>query len=156
MMVNHVHIMFRTIYCHNQVDYHADYHNHRLTPYHYCVINLNLLGGNLIATLGSILDFQLSWKSGKFQLARWSHKGVLFFVENWLACHPTSSMFQILNSQLAVSLFWYFGHVNVNVVWCPINKICVVSPLPVYVFSPPPCFHHQKVMFGIPHLQGVS
>ena len=26
-----------------------------------------------MATLGSILDSQLSWKSGKFQLARWSH-----------------------------------------------------------------------------------
>ena len=29
------------------------------------------------ATLGSILDFQLSWKSGKFQLARWGHRVVL-------------------------------------------------------------------------------
>ena len=27
----------------------------------------------IIATLGSILDSQLSWESGKFQLARWSH-----------------------------------------------------------------------------------
>ena len=32
----------------------------------------------IIATLGSILDFQLSWKSGKFQLARWSHEVVIF------------------------------------------------------------------------------
>ena len=31
-----------------------------------------------IATLGSILDLQLSWKSCKFQLTRWSHKVVLF------------------------------------------------------------------------------
>ena len=30
------------------------------------------------ATLGSILDYQLSWESGKFQLARWSHKGAWF------------------------------------------------------------------------------
>ena len=32
----------------------------------------------LIATLGSILDSQLSWESGKFQLARWSHEVVIF------------------------------------------------------------------------------
>ena len=30
------------------------------------------------ATLSSILDFQLSWKSGKFQLARWSYEVGLF------------------------------------------------------------------------------
>ena len=33
-----------------------------------------------IATLGSILDFQLSWESGKLHLARWSHRVVLFLV----------------------------------------------------------------------------
>ena len=33
-----------------------------------------------IATLGSILDSQLSWESGKLQLARWSHRVVLFLV----------------------------------------------------------------------------
>ena len=32
----------------------------------------------IIATLGSILDSQLSWESCKFQLARWSHEVVLF------------------------------------------------------------------------------
>ena len=32
----------------------------------------------IIATLGSILDSQLSWESGKFQLARWSHEVVIF------------------------------------------------------------------------------
>ena len=30
-----------------------------------------------IATLGSILNSQLSWESGKFQLARWSHRVAL-------------------------------------------------------------------------------
>ena len=34
----------------------------------------------IIATLGSILDSQLSWESGKLQLARWSHRVVLFLV----------------------------------------------------------------------------
>ena len=33
-----------------------------------------------IATLGSILDSQLSWKSSKFQLSRWSHKVVVLSV----------------------------------------------------------------------------
>ena len=33
-----------------------------------------------IATLGSILDSQLSWEYGKFQLARWSHEVVLYSV----------------------------------------------------------------------------
>ena len=31
----------------------------------------------VIAILGSILDSQLSWESGKYQLARWSHRVVL-------------------------------------------------------------------------------
>ena len=31
-----------------------------------------------VATLGSILDSQPSWESGKFQLARWSHEVVIF------------------------------------------------------------------------------
>ena len=35
-----------------------------------------------IATLGSILDTQLSWESSKFQLARWSHGVVLVLVRN--------------------------------------------------------------------------
>ena len=30
------------------------------------------------ASLGSILDFQLSWKSGKFLITRWNHKVVKF------------------------------------------------------------------------------
>ena len=35
-----------------------------------------------IATLGSILDSQLSWESSKFQLARWSHGVVIFPIRN--------------------------------------------------------------------------
>ena len=37
-----------------------------------------------IAILGSILDSQLSWESGKFQLARWSHEVVLFSVRTYM------------------------------------------------------------------------
>ena len=38
---------------------------------------------HIIVTLGSIIDFQLDWKSGKFQLARWSPKflGHKFFLD---------------------------------------------------------------------------
>ena len=32
----------------------------------------------LLPHSGSILDSQLSWESGKFQLARWSHEVVIF------------------------------------------------------------------------------
>ena len=39
------------------------------------------------ATLGSILDSQLSLESGKFQLARWSPKGHYFLISN-PATHP--------------------------------------------------------------------
>ena len=41
-----------------------------------------------IATLGSIMDSQLSWESGKFQLARWRHK-VGLFPERKPPIHPT-------------------------------------------------------------------
>ena len=38
-----------------------------------------------IATLGSIFDSQLSWEFGKYQLARWSHRVVIFphSVSSW-------------------------------------------------------------------------
>ena len=38
---------------------------------------------NDFATLGSILDSQLSWESGKLQMARSSHRVVLFLVRTW-------------------------------------------------------------------------
>ena len=39
-----------------------------------------LLSDLHVATLGFILDSQLSWESGKLQLARWSHRVVIFLV----------------------------------------------------------------------------
>ena len=39
---------------------------------------------HIFATLGSILDSQLSWESGKFQLARWSHKVAILCSWNYL------------------------------------------------------------------------
>ena len=44
---------------------------------------------SMIATLGSILDSQLSWESGKYQLARWSHK-VEIFPERKPHCQPST------------------------------------------------------------------
>ena len=40
------------------------------------------------ATLGYILDYQLIWESGKFQLARWSHNVALFSTQNHPSTHP--------------------------------------------------------------------
>ena len=40
--------------------------------------NIDRESTSIIATLGSILDSQSTWESGKFQLARWSHEVVLF------------------------------------------------------------------------------
>ena len=41
------------------------------------VLKLFTSCSQLFATLGSILESQLSWESGKFQLARWSHNVAL-------------------------------------------------------------------------------
>ena len=43
---------------------------------------------HIVATLGTILDSQLSWESCKFQLARWSHKVVIFPERT---THPTAT-----------------------------------------------------------------
>ena len=48
---------------------------HPLWSASYSVFDLySILCSARIATLGSILDSQLSWESGKVQLARWSHE----------------------------------------------------------------------------------
>ena len=67
-----------------------------------------------IATLGSILNCQLSWESGKLKLTRWSHRVALF---SGLDHPPTAKLF------------------FVNVVQClhP-NKVCAVSPPPSICF----------------------
>ena len=44
-----------------------------------------------IAALGSILDSQQSWKSSKFQLARWSHNVALFWWNHPPSQPPTRS-----------------------------------------------------------------
>ena len=64
---------------------------------------------SIIATLGSILDSQLSWESGKFQLARWSHEVVIFSDRTVRPSdrppgHPTIWMFDWLQS-------WYLSGV---------------------------------------------
>ena len=121
----------------------------------------------VIATLGSILDSQLSWESGKFQLARWSHKVVIFSVRTvHPAGHLTIWMLDLLGS-------WNFlGVLFFNVVRCPqpncsphqqsmcgvpppricfplpqlhpFKKVCAISPLPVYGFFLTPIAPHIK------------
>ena len=44
-----------------------------------------------IATLGSILNSELSWESGKSKLARWSHN-VALFSKSHPPTHPTHSL----------------------------------------------------------------
>ena len=105
---------------------------------------------------GSILDFQLCWKSGKFQPARWSHEVAILC--SW--DHPATTSVENQNLKLFLSMFCDVPTLIVP----PINKVCVVppfsiccfltpivsplkkvgavSPLPVYVFlctrAPPP------------------
>ena len=46
----------------------------------------------LLPHSGSILDFQLGWKSGKFQLARWSHEAAILCSWNHPPTRPTGSV----------------------------------------------------------------
>ena len=58
----------------------------------------------IVATLGSILDSQLIWESGKSQLARWSHKVELFPERNHPSTRPYGfSSLNILPELCAVS-----------------------------------------------------
>ena len=72
----------------------------------------------IIATLGSILDFQLCWKSGKFQLVRWSHNvallsaGIFFHLLRMLRelTHPRHYFKCLLRWTIATlgSSYFYF------------------------------------------------
>ena len=104
---------------------------------------------------GSILASQLSWESGKFQLARWSHEVVLFPDLDHPPTHPQLSFFFLCCAVSPPQLFLP----STKYVRCPppIFLCCAVSPphvllsstkyvrcppLPVYIFSvrcPPQC-----------------
>ena len=94
-----------------------------------------------IATLGSNLDYQLSWESGKSQLARWSQE-VEMFPERKPPSHPPAAHLFLADPMTIGSLFWCavpppIGPLFRIYVWCP--------SLPVYTFSvwcPPP-----KILF---------
>ena len=73
---------------------------------------------------GSILDSQLCWKSGKFQLARWSHEVDIFPVRNHPPSHPATQppshpppKFERLGSHHLLS--WQI----------PSNGMCVINHL---------------------------
>ena len=109
---------------------------------------------HIFATLGSILDSQLSWESGKSQLARWSHRVVLFSgLDHPPTPHPpTAKLFLILLCGVPTSTKY---------VRCP--------PLLVYVFSrshlfssskkyvrcPPPNVAFSDIVVRCPHLNKV-
>ena len=70
-----------------------------------------------IATLGSILDSQLSWESGKFQLARWSHAVAL------LSDRIFFYLLLILREPTHPQLSFFF-------------QCCAVSPTQLFPLSP--------------------
>ena len=80
----------------------------------------------LIATLGSILDSQLIWESGKSQLARWSHNVALFSWNHHIACAtlPPHSLrnppHSLRNPPAAHLFFLLLGNLGSwNLVRCP-------------------------------------
>ena len=74
-------------------------------------MRLRILFG--IATLGSILDSQLSWESGKSQLARWNHEVVLFSArtDSTRPTRPPSLVLKLLYYHLwSVILAYVYDH----------------------------------------------
>ena len=78
--------------------------------------------GTNIATLGSILDFQLDWKSFKFQLARWSLREAGLCREPQHP--PTHQPPNLRHGNFILSMLCGVP----TPISAPINKVCVVSP----------------------------
>ena len=90
--------------------------------------NLYIYHDIVIATLGSILDSQLSWESGKFQLARWSHEVVLFPERT---SHPSTQP---------------YGFSSVSVCGVP-TQVWISSQIPsIAMCDVPPCFSNSNHM----------
>ena len=105
-------------------------------------LNISELGHSSlkpVATLGFILDSQLSWESGKFQLARWSHEVVIFSDRTG---HPATQPPDHMDVRLAKKM--EFDGCLILSILCGvptpiahhINKVCAVSPPPRICFSP--------------------
>ena len=98
----------------------------------------------LIATLGSILDSQLIWESGKFQLARWSHNVALFSWDHPPPSHPPPTP----HPQPT------FFDVRCPPHWPPVQNVCAVSLPPcIHFFCVPPsnvvlCLWHIQLCLG--------
>ena len=112
----------------------------------YLTLSFNLILFNwiyFISTLFSILDSQLSWESGKFQLARWSHEVALLSDRIWFYLllilreppHPQLSFFCKCYGCAVSPPSQYM--LSFNVVRCP----------------HPICSTHQEGMRGVPPFQ---
>ena len=88
--------------------------------------------------MGSILDSQLSRESGKFQLARWSRKVVIFSDRTTRpATRPTIWMSDWLESWNWMGVTFFQCCAVSPPVVCSIDKVCAVSPPTRICFSPP-------------------
>ena len=88
-----------------------------------------------IATLGSILDLQVSWESGKLQLVRWSREVALFPVNTHPSTHPPPKFGRLGSHHL---LSWQI----------PSNGMCGVPP--------PLLLKHLRILCGVPTLVWTS
>ena len=68
----------------------------------YCWVGGWFLSGNI----STLPDFQLSWKSGKFQLARWSHEVVLFSVRTYMWLQHQYMWLQLQYMWLQYQYMW--------------------------------------------------
>ena len=89
-------------------------------------LNMRFYWAN-IATLGSILDTQLSWESSKFQLARWSHEVAILSHQTTPTPTPTPPPTILVFSSLILCgvpiLVWTQVHVRcppliLSSMWC--------------------------------------
>ena len=98
-------------------------------PSNICQIAFSVL---ILPHSGSILDSQQSWKSGKFQLARWSHKVAIFSVRVPPPSHqpPKEGLDLVL-----------CPHLNLNIWTVTPSGTCSVPPL---------LLKHLRIVCGVP------
>ena len=98
----------------------------------------------VVATLGAILDTQLSWESSKFQLARWSHRVVLVLVKNWPGpADPTRRVSLKMSPLCLWNMCQGYGHTP-SPWWSPINSIKLATIHRIVITFPSTVIHHLK------------